>query len=126
MSTPVLDVRDLAFAYPDGHQALFGVDLHVHRGERVALLGPNGAGKTTTLRCVLGLLTPTRGTATIGGLQIFDEPAMALDLDRGWIGCASADFRRRAGIHDVLIANDDDAVNAMQAFLDGGKDINKR
>ena len=47
MSTPVLDVRGLAFAYPDGHQALYGVDLHVHRGERVALLGPNGAGKTT-------------------------------------------------------------------------------
>jgi len=39
MSTPVLDVRGLAYAYPDGHQALFGVDLHVHRGERVALLG---------------------------------------------------------------------------------------
>ena len=38
--TPVLDVRGLAFAYPDGHQALYGVDLHVHRGERVALLGP--------------------------------------------------------------------------------------
>ncbi len=47
MSTPVLDVSGLAHAYPDGHQALFGVDLHVHRGERVALLGPNGAGKTT-------------------------------------------------------------------------------
>ncbi len=30
-------------------------------------LGPNGAGKTTTLRCVLGLVTPTSGTATIGG-----------------------------------------------------------
>ena len=50
--TPVLDVRGLAFAYPDGHQALFGVDLHVHRGERVALLGPNGAGKTTTFNMI--------------------------------------------------------------------------
>ena len=39
MSTPVLDLRGVAFAYPDGHQALFGVDLHVHPGERVALLG---------------------------------------------------------------------------------------
>ena len=32
MSVPVLDVRGLAYAYPDGHQALFGVDLHVHEG----------------------------------------------------------------------------------------------
>ena len=46
--TPSLDVRGLAFAYPDGRQALFGVDLTVRRGERVALLGPNGAGKTTS------------------------------------------------------------------------------
>ena len=57
MSTPVLDVRGLAYAYPDGHQALFGVDLHVHRGERVALLGPNGAGKTTLVLHLNGILT---------------------------------------------------------------------
>ena len=38
---------DLAFAYPDGRQALFGVDLTWPTGERVAILGPNGAGKTT-------------------------------------------------------------------------------
>ena len=59
--TPVLDVRGLAYAYPDGHQALFGVDLHVHRGERVALLGPNGAGKTTLVLHLNGILTAGRG-----------------------------------------------------------------
>ncbi len=41
--TPSLEVAGLAFAYPDGQQALFGVDFTVGRGERVALLGPNGA-----------------------------------------------------------------------------------
>ncbi len=53
---PSLDVPGLAFAYPDGHQALFGVDLHVERGERVALLGPNGAGKTTLVLHLNGIL----------------------------------------------------------------------
>ena len=58
MSTPVLDARGLAYAYPDGHQALCGVDLHVHAGERVALLGPNGAGKTTLVLHLNGSCTP--------------------------------------------------------------------
>ena len=73
MSTPVLEVRDLAFAYPDGHQALFGVDLHVHRGERVALLGPNGAGKTTLVLHLNGILSAGRGTVEVSGLPVAKE-----------------------------------------------------
>ncbi len=70
MSTPVLDVRGLAFAYPDGHQALFGVDLHVHQGERVALLGPNGAGKTTLVLHLNGILAAGAGSVTVSGLPV--------------------------------------------------------
>ncbi|CAN7437483.1 energy-coupling factor ABC transporter ATP-binding protein [Knoellia sp. LjRoot47] len=70
MSTPVLDVRGLAFAYPDGHQALYGVDLHVHRGERVALLGPNGAGKTTLVLHLNGILEAGAGSVAISGLPV--------------------------------------------------------
>jgi cobalt/nickel transport system ATP-binding protein len=70
MSTPVLDVAGLAYAYPDGHQALYGVDLHVHRGERVALLGPNGAGKTTLVLHLNGILTAGAGTVTVSGLPV--------------------------------------------------------
>lgn len=70
MSTPVLDVRGLAYAYPDGHQALFGVDLHVHRGERVALLGPNGAGKTTLVLHLNGILEAGAGSVTVSGLPV--------------------------------------------------------
>ena len=62
MTTPVLDVRGLAYAYPDGHQALYGVDLHVHEGERVALLGPNGAGKTTLVLHLNGILRAGAGS----------------------------------------------------------------
>jgi cobalt/nickel transport system ATP-binding protein len=71
--TPVLDVRGLAFAYPDGHQALFGVDLHVHRGERVALLGPNGAGKTTLVLHLNGILTAGAGSVAVSGLSVTKE-----------------------------------------------------
>ncbi|MFD7232723.1 energy-coupling factor ABC transporter ATP-binding protein [Streptomyces sp. NPDC059881] len=67
---PSLDVRGLAYAYPDGHQALFGVDLTVARGERVALLGPNGAGKTTLVLHLNGILTGGAGTVTVAGLPV--------------------------------------------------------
>ena len=70
MTVPVLDVRGLAYAYPDGHQALFGVDLHVHAGERVALLGPNGAGKTTLVLHLNGILQAGAGTVEVSGLPV--------------------------------------------------------
>ncbi|HEX5771860.1 MAG TPA: ABC transporter ATP-binding protein [Nocardioidaceae bacterium] len=70
MSTPVLDVQGLAYAYPDGHQALYGVDLHVHQGERVALLGPNGAGKTTLVLHLNGILTAGAGSVSVSGLPV--------------------------------------------------------
>ena len=67
---PSLLVEDLAFAYPDGHQALYGVDLRVERGERVALLGPNGAGKTTLVLHLNGILAAGRGSVTVAGLPV--------------------------------------------------------
>ncbi len=70
MSVPVLEVRGLAYAYPDGHQALYGVDLHVHAGERVALLGPNGAGKTTLVLHLNGLLRAGVGSVSVSGLAV--------------------------------------------------------
>lgn len=70
MSDPVLEVTGLAFAYPDGHQALFGVDLRVERGERVALLGPNGAGKTTLVLHLNGIHTPGAGSVRVAGTPV--------------------------------------------------------
>jgi len=57
---PVTAVQDLSFT--------------VQPGRVTGFLGPNGAGKTTTLRCLLGLVTPTSGTATIGGRRYVDLP----------------------------------------------------
>ncbi|MEN8655753.1 ABC transporter ATP-binding protein [Streptomyces sp. 21So2-11] len=69
-AVPSLEVSGLAYAYPDGHQALFGVDLTVGRGERVAILGPNGAGKTTLVLHLNGILTAGAGTVTVAGLPV--------------------------------------------------------
>lgn len=65
---PLLSVRNLSAAYGK-RPVLTGLDLDVHRGERVALLGHNGAGKTTALRCISGALPALTGTLTLDGKE---------------------------------------------------------
>nr|WP_235921627.1 ATP-binding cassette domain-containing protein [Lentzea tibetensis] len=72
-AAPALTVSKLAFAYPNGHQALFGVDLTVEPGERVALLGPNGAGKTTLALHLNGVLSGGSGSVAVAGLPVDKE-----------------------------------------------------
>ncbi|WP_254524933.1 ABC transporter ATP-binding protein [Natrinema caseinilyticum] len=50
-----------------------GISFDVERGEIFGYLGPNGAGKTTTIRTLLGLISPTAGTARLLGHEITDE-----------------------------------------------------
>jgi ABC-2 type transport system ATP-binding protein len=50
-------------------RAVDNLSFTVEPGSVTGFLGPNGAGKTTTLRMLLGLVTPTSGTATIGGVR---------------------------------------------------------
>ena len=54
-------------------RALNDATFQVKEGETFGLIGPNGAGKTTLVRILSGLLSPTSGTATIGGYDIINE-----------------------------------------------------
>jgi len=65
----LLLIQDLHFSYPDGYQALNGVDLSLCDGEKVALVGPNGAGKSTLmlhLNGILGVGSPI----SVGGMPV--------------------------------------------------------
>ena len=57
--------------------AVDNLTLELGTGTVTGFLGPNGAGKTTTLRMLLGLVTPSAGSATFGGRRYveLDEPA---------------------------------------------------
>ena len=61
----------------DKFTAVDGIDLAVPRGELFGLLGPNGAGKTTSIRMIAGILRPTSGSVTIGGIDIQARPLEA-------------------------------------------------
>lgn len=72
-AAPILDVANVTKTYGEGHTAVTAVEdatMHVREGEFVALLGPSGSGKTTLLSMIGGLLQPTSGVITIGGVDV--------------------------------------------------------
>jgi ABC-2 type transport system ATP-binding protein len=80
----MVQVHDLAKTFKkatgDPLEAVKGVSFEIGKGEIFSLLGPNGAGKTTVISMISGLLTPTRGDATIGGYSITKQPLEAKKL----------------------------------------------
>ena len=74
-----IEVRGLSKRFGD-FTAVQDLDFVVEPGRITGFLGPNGAGKTTTLRMLLGLIRPTTGTATIGGVSYHDIPSPLLEV----------------------------------------------
>jgi branched-chain amino acid transport system ATP-binding protein len=71
---PLVTVEDLHTYYGKSH-ILHGVSLNVGKGEVVGLLGRNGVGKSTTLKTIMGLVHPSEGKVTLGGVPITGLPA---------------------------------------------------
>ena len=88
---PSLLIEDLAFAYPDGNQALFGVNLRVERGERVAILGPNGAGKTTLVMHMNCIHPAEHGSVSVAGEVVDTKDKDLLRRIRGKVGVVFQD-----------------------------------
>jgi ABC-2 type transport system ATP-binding protein len=65
-------------------RALDKVSFEVTRGEVVGFLGPNGAGKSTTMRILTCFISPTSGTASVNGHDVFDNP-LAVRTSLGYL-----------------------------------------
>jgi len=85
-----------------GGKGLFDLTLSVHEGEVFGYLGPNGAGKTTTIRLLMSLMRPTRGSATVFGL---DTVARSVEAKRvvGYLPGELAQFGGLRG--DEIVAS---------------------
>jgi ABC-2 type transport system ATP-binding protein len=90
-------------------RGLFDLDLEVRTGEVLGFLGPNGAGKSTAMRLLLGLATPTSGSARLLGLDVAADGRAV----RERVGYLAGDF----GLYPQLTGR---AVLAYFARLRGG------
>ncbi len=74
MSVASIKLEGVTKVYPNGYEAIHGLDLEIADGELMVVVGPSGCGKTTVLRMIAGLEEVTSGTIRIGD-QVVNEVA---------------------------------------------------
>lgn len=79
MNQPIIRITGLNKRFADNH-VLKGIDLDVHKGDRVAILGSSGSGKSTLLRCLNFMELPSTGTIALDG-RIIGKPAKSSTAD---------------------------------------------
>ncbi len=72
-SDVMIETRELSKVY-GAQRAVDRMSFEIRRGEVVGFLGPNGAGKSTTMKILTCFISPTEGTAKVGGFDVFDDP----------------------------------------------------
>ena len=103
MAQAILEVKDLHYNYPDGTQAIKGIDFQVEEGRMISILGPNGAGKSTFFLHFNGIIEPTSGEIIIEGKKLEYDKKSLLEA------------RAKVG---VVFQNPDDQLFAQTVFED--------
>src|SRR2546422_4113456 len=109
MST-IIQTNQLTKSYGRS-RGILAVTCAIQEGEVFGFLGPNGAGKTTTMRVLMGLLRPSSGSATIGGLDCWKASTQIKKL----VGYLPGEFSFDPGLRGAQII-------AYLAHLRGGVD----
>jgi len=78
-----ISIKKLSYVYPDGIQALNGINLEIAATERVAIVGANGSGKSTLLLHLNGILMAQQGEIVVGEMPILPRNLIAI---RNFVG----------------------------------------
>lgn len=81
-AAPVLEVSELAHTYPDGTKAVRSASFRVEPGEILVIIGLSGAGKSTILRCINGIVRPTKARIHFLGEEVRWDYGYLLRLRR--------------------------------------------
>ncbi len=68
-----ISVKDMSFSYKDGEKLFENFNLDIEEGEYVAIIGHNGCGKSTLAKLLCGILLPSNGKITVGGIDTLDD-----------------------------------------------------
>ncbi|MGE5527731.1 MAG: ABC transporter ATP-binding protein [Patescibacteria group bacterium] len=115
-------------------EALRGVSFSCREGEVFGLLGPNGAGKTTCLRVLSTVLSPTRGTASLAGLDLVRDAERVrriigvLPANAGLYGRLTAreNLRYFGRLHDMEAKRLEARIDELLHRLELGEAIDRR
>ena len=72
---PIIELNKISFKYQEDQpeKALNDVSFTINRGDWVAIIGHNGSGKSTLSKTINGLILPSSGEVTVGGLVLNEE-----------------------------------------------------
>ncbi len=76
MTTLTVEANNLTRIY-GGREAVSDVSFTLSKGEVLGFLGPNGAGKSTTMKMLTGNLAPSKGSVSICGVDMMENPKEA-------------------------------------------------
>ena len=128
-----ISIENLSYRYPDGIQALKGINLQIAATEKVAIIGANGSGKSTLLLHLNGLLLPQHGEIVVGEMLViprnlsairnfvglvFQNPDDQLFMPTIWEDIAF-------GLMNQGIRGDDLKMQVAEAFVSVGLDVAK-
>ena len=80
-----IEIKDLYYKYPDGYEALKGIDLTLHKGQSLGIVGSNGAGKSTLLLQLTGINRPSSGKIEINSLEFNKKNLAQIRKDIGFV-----------------------------------------